>query len=218
MTKVKPGDPGEGTQFSSVDEVIVAYNNEKVGLHARVKVRINGELIETTTGRVIFNKSVPDGLGFINELLSKKSLTEIVARCYLMHGNRIAAKFLDDLKELGFKFAMRSGVSISLSDVLSPKEKDILIVKAQSEVDNIQKQFMRGIITDGERYNKIIDIWTHVTGEVAEIMFLKLSQAEHGFNPLYMMSDSGARGSKEQIRQLAGMRGLMAKHIIRSNR
>jgi len=211
LTKVKPGDKGEGKDFSSAEEVIVANNSEKVGLHARIKVRINGEMVETTTGRVIFNQVVPDGLGFINELLTKKSLTEIVARCYQVHGNHIAAKFLDDLKNLGFKYAMISGVSISLADVLSPSEKDVMISHAQSEVDNIQKQFMRGIITDGERYNKIIDIWTHVTGEVAEIMFTKLSKAEFGFNPLYMMSDSGARGSKEQIRQLAGMRGLMAK-------
>jgi DNA-directed RNA polymerase subunit beta' len=211
LTKVKPGDLNENMSFASLQEVIVAYNNEKLGLHARIKVRINGELLDTTTGRVLFNQHVPAGLGYINELLSKKSLTEIIAECYRRHGNKVTAKFLDDLKDLGFYYAMKSGVSISLADVISPPEKEVLINRAQSEVDNIHKQFLRGIITDGERYNKIIDIWTHVTGEVAEIMFSRLSKHNLGFNPLFMMSDSGARGSKEQIRQLAGMRGLMAK-------
>ncbi|MEE9118666.1 MAG: DNA-directed RNA polymerase subunit beta', partial [Calditrichia bacterium] len=150
-------------------------------------------------------------LGFINELLSKKSMTEIVSTCYHIHGNKVTAEFLDDLKNLGFKYAMKSGVSIGLLDVVIPQEKEVLIKNTQREVEDIQKQFLRGIITDGERYNKIIDIWTQVTGEIAEIMFLRLSKNENGFNPLFMMSDSGARGSKEQIRQLAGMRGLMAK-------
>ena len=211
MTKVKPGEVGEGKMFSSPEEVMIAYDSGKVGLHARIKMRYNGELIETTTGRVIFNQSVPKDLGFVNELLSKKSLTEIVSKCYRVHGNKMTAKFLDNLKDLGFMHAMKSGVSISLADVVSPPEKSVLISRAQEEVDDIQKQFLRGIITDGERYNKIIDLWTHVTAEVAEIMFLRLSAHENGFNPLFMMSDSGARGSKEQIRQLAGMRGLMAK-------
>ncbi len=211
LTKTRPGQKGENKRFSSSNELIVAYNAGKIDLHARIKLRLNNEIIETTTGRVIFNEVVPEGLGFINELLSKKSLTEIVSQCYRKFGNRITAKFLDDLKDLGFNFAMISGVSISLSDVVTPPEKEVLIGQAQKEVDNIQKQFLRGIITDGERYNKIIDIWTHTTGEVAEIMFAKLSKHDDGFNPLFMMSDSGARGSKEQIRQLAGMRGLMAK-------
>ena len=211
LTKARPGQKGENKRFASSNEVIVAYNAGKIDLHARIKLRLDGEIIETTTGRVIFNEVVPEGLGFINELLSKKSLTEIVSHCYRKFGNRVTAKFLDDLKDLGFNFAMNSGVSISLADVVTPPEKEILIKQAQKEVDNIQKQFLRGIITDGERYNKIIDIWTHITGEVAEIMFAKLSKHDDGFNPLFMMSDSGARGSKEQIRQLAGMRGLMAK-------
>jgi len=211
LTKVKPGEVGENKTFSSPEEVQIAYDTGKVGLHARIRVRLNGEIVETTTGRVVFNQYVPEGLGFINELLSKKRLTDIVSDCYRLHGNKITAKFLDDLKDLGFYYAMNSGVSISLTDVITPPEKEVLISHAQGEVENIQKQFLRGIITDGERYNKIIDIWTHVTGEVAEIMFTRLSKHEYGFNPLFMMSDSGARGSKEQIRQLAGMRGLMAK-------
>jgi DNA-directed RNA polymerase subunit beta' len=211
LTKSVSGELGENYIFSSKDEVIVAYNNNKIALHARIKVRINNEVIVTSTGRVLFNQIVPERLGFINELLSKRSLTEIVSECYRFYGNQVTAKFLDDLKDTGFYYAMKSGVSISLEDVVTPNEKHVLVNKAQKEVEDIQKQFLHGIITDGERYNKIIDIWTHVTSDVAEIMFNNLGKSENGFNPLYMMSDSGARGSKEQIRQLAGMRGLMAK-------
>jgi len=211
LTKARSGKKGENTAFSSIKEVIVAHNSGNVELHTKLKVRIGGELIETTTGRILFNEIVPEGLGFINELLSKRSLTDIVSRCYQVHGNKTTATFLDQLKEMGFTYAMKSGVSVGLSDVLIPPEKEVLISNAQREVDEVQKQFLRGIITEGERYNKIIDIWTQITGEVAEIMFTRLSRNEEGFNPLYMMSDSGARGSKEQIRQLAGMRGLMAK-------
>jgi DNA-directed RNA polymerase subunit beta' len=211
LTKAKADQKGENTVFSSIKEAIVAHNSGYLDLHAKIKVRINDEIIDTTTGRVLFNEIVPEGLGFVNELLSKKSLTEIVNNCYQVHGNKSTAAFLDALKELGFTYAMNSGVSIGLSDVLIPPEKEVLISNAQKEVDEVQKQFLRGIITEGERYNKIIDIWTQITGEIAEIMFLRLSKNNDGFNPLYMMSDSGARGSKEQIRQLAGMRGLMAK-------
>ena len=211
LTKAKAGQKGENTIFSSIKEAIVAHNSGSLDLHAKINVRINEEIVNTTTGRVLFNEIVPDGLGFINELLSKKSLTEIVSSCYQVHGNKTTASFLDALKELGFTYAMKSGVSIGLSDILIPPEKEVLIASAQREVDEVQKQFLRGIITEGERYNKIIDIWTQITGEIAEIMFIRLSKNDDGFNPLYMMSDSGARGSKEQIRQLAGMRGLMAK-------
>ncbi len=211
LTKTRAGAQGENKRFASTKEVIMAHNSGVIELHSRIKVRIGDKLVETTTGRVLFNEIVPKGLGFINTLLTKKSITEIISECYRVHGNKVAAKFLDDLKMLGFMSAMRSGVSISLSDVVSPRAKDILIESAQEEVERIQNQFMNGFITDGERYNKIIDIWTQTTSQVAEVMFMELSKSEAGFNPLYMMSDSGARGSKEQIRQLAGMRGLMAK-------
>jgi len=176
LTKVRPDQKGEGKLFSSQEEVIVAYNNDVIALHTRIKVRIDGEIVETTTGRVLFNQIVPDGLGFINELLSKKSLTEIVSECYRLRGNKVTAEFLDNLKNMGFEYAMRSGVSISLSDVVTPPEKQILIERAQADVEEIQSQFMRGIITDGERYNKIIDIWTQVTAAISEIMFQKLSK------------------------------------------
>jgi DNA-directed RNA polymerase subunit beta' len=211
LTKMKPNEKGEGMLFSSPVEVIVAYNNEKINLHTRIKIRINGELIETTTGRVIFNEIVPDEIGFVNELLSKKSITDITSKCYRLCGNKRTAKFLDELKTLGFDYSMKSGVSVGITDIVVPEEKEILVSIAQEEVDEIQEQYERGIITDGERYNKIIDIWTRVTASVAETMFGKLGKNNDGFNPLFMMSDSGARGSKEQIRQLAGMRGLMAK-------
>ncbi len=211
LTKMRPNEKGEGMLFSSPVEVIAAYNNEKVNLHAKIKIRINGELIETTTGRVIFNEIVPDEIDFVNELLSKKTITDITSKCYRLCGNKKTAKFLDEMKTLGFDYSMKSGVSVGLTDIVVPEEKDILVSMAQEEVNEIQEQYERGIITDGERYNKIIDIWTRVTASVAETMFGKLSKNNDGFNPLFMMSDSGARGSKEQIRQLAGMRGLMAK-------
>ncbi|HGY54245.1 MAG TPA: DNA-directed RNA polymerase subunit beta' [Caldithrix abyssi] len=211
LTKMMPGAKGEGKTFAFSKEVIAAYNSGKLDLHAKINVRINGEIIETTTGRVIFNQIVPDEIGYVNELLSKKSLSEIISRCYRVAGNQVTARFLDQLKDLGFEYSMKSGVSVSLSDIIIPPEKAALVNMAQEEVDEILDQYDRGIITDGERYNKIIDIWTRVTADVAESMFIKLKNDRNGFNPLYMMSDSGARGSKEQIRQLAGMRGLMAK-------
>ncbi len=211
LTKRKPDSLGEGMLFSSPEEVIAAYNNGKVALHAGIKVRVNGEIIETTTGRVIFNQIVPDELGFINELLDKRTISKIIGICYRKMGNKVTADFLDELKTLGFTYATRSGASIGLYDIVIAPEKEVFVEMAQKQVDEIQELYEQGVITDGERYNKIIDIWTKVTADVAEVMFQRLRKDRNGFNPLYMMSDSGARGSKEQIRQLAGMRGLMAK-------
>ncbi len=211
LTKRKPDSLGEGMLFSSPEEVIAAYNNGKVALHAGIKVRVNGEIIETTTGRVIFNQIVPDELGFINELLDKRTISKIIGVCYRKMGNKVTADFLDELKTLGFTYATRSGASIGLYDIVIAPEKEVFVEMAQKQVDEIQDLYEQGVITDGERYNKIIDIWTKVTADVAEVMFQRLRKDRNGFNPLYMMSDSGARGSKEQIRQLAGMRGLMAK-------
>ena len=211
MTKQLDGAKGEGLSFYSSEEVIAAYNNDKVSLHAKIKLRIDGKSIETTTGRVLFNQIIPKELGFVNVLLTKKTITHIISECFRLAGNKTTAEFLDKLKQLGFEAAMRSGASVGLSDIVIPEAKNVLVNTAQEEVDEIQDQYERGIITDGERYNKIIDIWTRATADVAETMFEKLKNSRNGFNPLYMMSDSGARGSKEQIRQLAGMRGLMAK-------
>jgi DNA-directed RNA polymerase subunit beta' len=211
LTKHAPNSLGEGMVFASPEEAIVAYNNGKVGLHAGIKVRVNGEIIDTTMGRVIFNQIVPEEIGYINELISKKTISGIIGVIYRKLGNKVTADFLDNLKALGFSYATRSGASIGLYDIVIAPEKEMFVKAAQEEVDQIQELYEQGIITDGERYNKIIDIWTKVTADVAEAMFRRLSKDKDGFNPLYMMSDSGARGSKEQIRQLAGMRGLMAK-------
>ncbi|HDL17813.1 MAG TPA: DNA-directed RNA polymerase subunit beta', partial [Bacteroidetes bacterium] len=211
LTKAKDGDIGEGCLFSSVDEVLVAYHNEKVGLHAKIKVQLDGKLVETTTGRIIFNQYVPKELGFINELLTKKRIEEIVGDAFLKLGNYGTVQFLDKLKEIGFYYSTKSGVSIGMVDVEIPKEKDEMILNAYDRVEKIQNRYEKGVITDGERYNQIIDIWTNATNAVAESMFEHLKVSRSGFNPLFMMADSGARGSKEQIRQLAGMRGLMAK-------
>lgn len=211
MTKAKSGALGEGLIFSSTDEALIAFNDNKAALHAKVTVRINGKRIETTIGRVVFNEVLPDQIDFINELLTKRRLEDIVADIYKALGNQKTAYFLDNLKELGFDYAMRSGATVGIEDVRIPKEKATLIAEATKKVATIQNQYENGVITDGERYNKIIDIWTHTTNDVAEKLFSHLQSENEGFNPIYMMADSGARGSKEQIRQLAGMRGLMAK-------
>ncbi|MBC8184045.1 DNA-directed RNA polymerase subunit beta' [candidate division KSB1 bacterium] len=211
MTKTKTGDIGEGKIFSSPDEVMLAYENDAVGLHAKIQVRINGEMIETTTGRVIFNEIIPHQLSFVNELLTKKRVEEIIYNVYSKLGNLLTAEFLDEIKTMGFYYAMKGGLSIGMNDVVTPEEKTDILDNAKSQVEKIVKQYSNQIITDGERYNKIIDIWTHTTSDLSEMMWEKLKKTEKGFNPIYMMADSGARGSREQIRQLAAMRGLMAK-------
>jgi DNA-directed RNA polymerase subunit beta' len=215
MTKIKPGDMGEGTFFGSLDEVVVAFNHGKVGLHAKIQARHNKLFMTTTPGRVLFNQILPEDLReknvFFNELLTKKRIQQIISECHKAVGNAETANFLDKMKGLGFGFSTQGGLSAGLSDVHIPKEKAQIIAKSQAEVDEIQSQYEMGIITDGERYNKIIDIWTHTSSHVAELMFRDMKTDRDGFNPIYMMADSGARGSKDQIRQLAGMRGLMAK-------
>jgi len=211
LTKVKNGGAGEGKSFSNPDEVNIAWNDGKIGLHARIKVRTDGKMIETTVGRVIFNRIIPKEIGFVNELLTKKRLEELVAGIYKQLGNYRTAMFLDELKGVGFNFAMRAGITVGVGDVMIPEEKQSYLDSAFKKTQTIQAQYEKGVITDGERYNKIIDIWTHTTSDVADKMFNRLKNDRQGFNPIFMMADSGARGSKEQIRQLAGMRGLMAK-------
>ena len=211
LTKSKPGDLGEGRILSSPAEVIIAHNEGKLGLHARISVRVDGKMVETTTGRVLFSQIVPKEIGFINELLNKRRIVHIIASVFRSCGNLRTSKFLDELKDLGFRYATQGGLSVSIADVVIPKEKDDIINKAQGDVDNVQNLYYGGFITHGERYNKVIDIWTRSTGKVAERLFESLQHHREGFNSLYMMVDSGARGSKDQVRQLAGMRGLMAK-------
>ncbi len=211
LTKMKEGDKGEGMQFPSTEEVIIAYDTGLVGLHAKIKVRIDGQMIETTVGRVIFNQIVPKEMGYINQLLVKKNFSVLIGKMFMKLGNKVTAKFLDDLKDIGFKYASLGGISISFTDMVVPEEKEKLIDQANKRVEAILNEHEMGVITDAERYNKIIDVWTHTTNNVSKALIDKIKQHNQGFNSLHMMVDSGARGSQEQVRQLAGMRGLMMK-------
>src|SRR5438034_160517 len=204
---------GEGRLFADAEEVRIAYDNEDVDLQARIRLRWNGEFLETTVGRTLFNEVVPEALRFVNQELKKKEVTALVSRCYNMLGNEETVKFLDELKDLGFRYATLSGLSIGIDDMHIPSSKERLIAQAREQVNEVEQQYQDGVITNGERYNKVVDIWAHTTELIAEQMFSELEGGEQGgeFNPIYMMADSGARGSKQQIRQLAGMRGLMAK-------
>ncbi|HEX7344983.1 MAG TPA: DNA-directed RNA polymerase subunit beta', partial [bacterium] len=214
LTKMRREDKGSGRSFFGPEEAIVGLNSGLISLHAPIKAKIKGKLTETTVGRLIFNAILPEALQgdtFVNEILTKKRLEEIVATCYKRVGMNATARFLDRLKDMGFSYATTGGLSVGVDDVEIPEEKVDLVSKATKEVEKVQSQYESGVITDGERYNKIIDIWTHTTSDVADAMVAHLKVSNLGFNPVFMMIDSGARGSKEQIRQLAGMRGLMAK-------
>jgi len=212
ITRKKDGAIGEGKVFSSIEEAIYAYDVREVELHAKVKIRIpSGEIIDTTVGRALFNSIVPEGVGFINELLTKGRLKGIIGHVYAVVGNYDTVKFLDALKNLGFYYAMKSGISMAIVDVLIPPNKDEIIKESFAKVDKIQAKAKKGILTEGERYNKVIDTWTHTTNRLSEEMLKTFEKHNQGFNSLYMMADSGARGSQDQIKQLAAMRGLMAK-------
>jgi DNA-directed RNA polymerase subunit beta' len=218
MTKEKIGTPeqpvkGEGRLFADPEEVRIAYDNEDIDLQARIRVRWKGEVIETTVGRTLFNEVVPEPLRFVNQELKKKEVTALVGRCYNTLGNEQTVYFLDELKDLGFRYATLSGLSIGIDDMHVPTGKERHINDARRQVDEVDQQYQDGVITPGERYNKIVDIWAHTTELISEEMFRELEGGAQGgeFNPIYMMADSGARGSRQQIRQLAGMRGLMAK-------
>ena len=211
LTKANPEARGKKTPFASVDEAILAHHFEKVDLHGTVGLRTDGQVIETTVGRILFNETVPEGIPFVNEVMDKKQIESLVRRVHDLIGNRGTVEFLDRLKDLGFQYATMSGTTVGIDDIIVPAEKQAMVELAQKEVDRIQKMYNNGIITDSERYNMIIDVWTHTTSDVSEVMFRRMAEDRNGFNPVYIMADSGARGSKEQIRQLAGMRGLMAK-------
>ncbi len=211
---------GEGLTFYSQEEVTIAYNENKVDLNASIKLRIKdydnkGELvnkiIETTVGRVMFNEVVPEKAGYINEVLTKKSLRDIIGRILKMTNVPETAEFLDQIKDMGFGFAFRGGLSFSLGDIIIPGEKSEMIGAANKEVDSIISNYNMGLITNNERYNQVIDVWTSSNAALTELAMKRISEDKQGFNSVYMMLDSGARGSKEQIRQLTGMRGLMAK-------
>jgi DNA-directed RNA polymerase subunit beta' len=212
LTREKPGQKGAGMVFADMDEVRSAYDADEVGLLAGVKMRWGGELIETTVGRVLFNEILPAQLRFVNQEMNKRELTRLASQCYYLMGNTETVKLLDALKDLGFRYATLAGISIGVDDLLIPANKGEIIEEANHEVVKVEKEYQDGLITKGERYNKIIDIWTHVTEHVSDEMFKEIERKDEGeFNPVFMMADSGARGSRQQIRQLAGMRGLMAK-------
>ncbi len=204
---------GEGRLFADAEEVRIAYDNEDIDLQARIRLRWKGEVLETTVGRTLFNEVVPEPLRFVNQELKKKEITALVGRCYNLLGNEETVRFLDELKDLGFRYATLSGLSIGIDDMHIPSSKERHITEARRQVNEVEQQYQDGVITNGERYNKVVDIWAHTTELIAEDMFRELEAGAAGgeFNPIYMMADSGARGSRQQIRQLAGMRGLMAK-------
>ncbi len=212
LTRKRLGAKGEGKSFSSFEEVMLANENKSVDINTIINVRHRGVWYkDTTVGRVIVNNILPEEMDYIDDLIDKKRLSKLVNETYLIAGNKKTVIFLDKLKNLGFDAATKAGLSIAISDILIPDKKHKIIAAAQKEVDDIQDKFKRHVLTDGERYNKVIDIWTHATSNVAATMMNGMESSDQGFNPVYMMADSGARGSQDQIKQLAGMRGLMAK-------
>ena len=221
ITKLRPGDKGEGTVFYGPEEAQIAYNEGKVTLHAPVSVMVDDvdaegnhitHLVENTSvGRVLVNQYVPSEIGYVNEILSKKSLRNIISRVIKKCGIPRSAQFLDDIKNLGYYMAFRGGLSFNLGDVIIPAEKEAIVSEGYAQVEEVMNNYAMGFITNTERYNQIIDIWTHVNSKLTDVLMKQMTEANKGFNSVFMMLDSGARGSKDQIRQLAGMRGLMAK-------
>ncbi|PZX60303.1 DNA-directed RNA polymerase subunit beta' [Algoriphagus ratkowskyi] len=225
VTKGKMSTPeeivaGEGMTFYSVEEVIIAMNEEKISKHANIKCKVQlrtedggykDEIVETVAGRLIFNQFVPKEVGYVNELLTKKKLQQIIAKVVKVCGMARTALFLDDIKNLGFQMAYKGGLSMGLNDVIIPVQKEPMIAKAKEEVDQVWNNYLMGLITDNERYNQVIDIWTRTNSHLTNDLMRQMEEDKQGFNAIYMMMHSGARGSREQIRQLGGMRGLMAK-------
>ncbi len=220
ITKIRPGALGEGMTFYGEEEAIIAYNEGKVDIHALVKVVVDdvdeeGKLIrkihETSVGRVITNEYIPKEVGYINELLSKKSLRDIIGKVIKTCGVARTAQYLDDIKDLGYYMAFKGGLSFNLDDIIIPKEKQEFIDQGYAEVEQILDNYNMGFITYNERYNQIIDTWTHINSKLSNTLMKQIAEDDQGFNAVFMMLDSGARGSREQIRQLSGMRGLMAK-------
>ncbi len=212
LTKVKFSEGGKTERrFANPIEARAAYEAGRITLHQPIKVRIDNELVDTTVGRLIFNEVLPPEIGFINRGVAKDDIKKITAEVHRHLGNRRTAEFVDQLKKMGYHYATLAGITIAIDDVVVPEEKDEVIASALQEVDKVRDQYANGIITDGERYNKVIDIWTHATQAVSRVMQKTLENAEEGFNSVYIMKDSGARGNEDQIKQLGGMRGLMNK-------
>ena len=210
---------GENKAFYNLDEVIIAYNEDKIDLHANIRVKTNvrengvlvNKLIETTVGRVLFNQHTPKPVGFVNQLLTKKSLREIIGDIIKITDVPTTAKFLDDIKTLGFKMAFRGGLSFNVNDLVVPATRQALLDGAKIEVEEVWENYNMGLITNNERYNQVIDIWSRVDTRITETLIREMAIDKQGFNSVYMMLDSGARGSKTQVKQLVGIRGLMAK-------
>ena len=220
ITKPRPGAKGEGMNFYGPEEIIIAYNEKRLALHAEVNVRLpkvmadpsqGYHMVKTTAGRILVNQLVPVEVGYINEILTKKSLRDIIGNVLKVSGVARTAQFLDDIKNLGYMMAFKGGLSFNLGDVIIPEEKAKLVSDGYAQVENIQANYNLGLITNNERYNQVVDIWTTTNAKLTNIVEKQISTDNQGFNPVYMMLHSGARGSKEQIRQLCGMRGLMAK-------
>ena len=219
ITKIRPGAKGEGLTFYGPEEAIIAHNEGKCDLHALVKVIVDDiidgkperHMVETSVGRVIVNGIIPKEVGFVNKIISKKSLRDIIADVIKNVGFAEACEFLDGIKNLGYRMAYLAGLSFNLDDIIIPKEKADLIQKGNDEVRQITDNYNMGFITDNERYNQVIDTWTHVNNDIGNILLKQMTEADQGFNAVFMMLDSGARGSKDQIKQLSGIRGLMAK-------
>ena len=220
ITKIRPGAKGEGMTFYGPEEVIIAYNEKAIEMHAEINVRIPADkqdaskgtqMVKTTAGRIIVNQFVPEEVPYVNEVLGKKALRKIITEVIKCTGVTRTAKFLDDIKNLGYDQAFRAGISFNLGDVIIPKEKYKLIEDGYRQVNDIKNNYSMGFITNNERYNKVIDLWTAIDNKLSGIVEKQISADQQGFNPVYMMLDSGARGSTQQIKQLCGMRGLMAK-------
>jgi DNA-directed RNA polymerase subunit beta' len=211
LTKVKKSAKGEGRYYSSVEEVLMAIDSKDVDYQALIKVLIGGIYVETTPGRIILNEELPKQIGFINEELSEKQLQALISDCYKRNGSYITVQMLDVIKDMGFKYATKFGATIGMEDIVIPEAKKELIGKANAQVEEIQHQYLQGHITNEERYNRVVEVWSTTNELVTNEMMEKLKTDKGGFNPVYMMAHSGARGSRTQIRQLAGMRGLMAK-------
>ena len=221
ITKLRKGDKGEGFKFYGPEEAEIAYNEGRVTLHAPISVVVddideNGNKVKrlvenTSVGRVLVNQYVPEEIGYVNQILSKKSLRDIIGKVIKSCGIPRSAQFLDDIKNLGYKMAFKGGLSFNLGDVLIPAEKEQMVKEGNEQVQEVMNNYSMGFITNNERYNQIIDIWTHVNSRLSDTLMKQLTADQQGFNPVFMMLDSGARGSKDQIRQLSGMRGLMAK-------
>jgi DNA-directed RNA polymerase subunit beta' len=219
ITKFRPNMKGEGSTFYGPEEAIIAYNEKRCDLHARVKVvvddlvdgKLQKRLVETSVGRVIVNQIIPTEIGFFNDIISKKTLRGLIANVIKAVGMARACEFLDGIKNLGYRMSYVAGLSFNLDDIIIPPEKEAIVQKGQDQVDQITENYNMGFITDQERYNQVIDTWTHVNNELGDILLKEMTEAQDGFNAVYMMLDSGARGSKDQIKQLSGMRGLMGK-------